>query len=192
MPANYNNMQVKKKICVYCGSSLGKDENYARTAEETGRMIARLGMILLYGGACCGTMGKLADAAMQNGAEVHGIIPDFFKDYDFEVIHPSLTKLTRVKSMAERKQMLIEQADVFVALPGSYGTLDELFETLVLAQLKQIDKPVFLLNLNGFYSPLLAQLDKMQEAEFLLAANRRLLQVVNTVEELENELRKRI
>lgn len=171
---------------------MGKDEIYARTAEETGRIIARLGMTLLYGGACCGTMGKVADAAMQNGAEVHGIIPDFFKDYDFEVIHPNLTRLTRVKTMAERKQMLIEQADIFVALPGSYGTLDELFETLVLAQLRQIDKPVFLLNLNGFYAPLLAQLDKMQEAGFLLADNRRLMQVVNTVKELETELHKLI
>lgn len=167
---------------------MGKDGIYARTAQETGRIIARLGMTLLYGGACCGTMGKIADAAMENGAEVHGIIPDFFKDYEFEVIHPRLTRLTRVKSMSERKEMLIEQSDAFVALPGSYGTLDELFETLVLVQLKQIEKPVFLLNLGGFYSPLLEQLETMHTAGFLQTENLHLLRVVDTTEELEKAL----
>lgn len=178
-----------KYICVYCGSSMGHGTLFADAAQETGRMIARLGLGLVYGGACCGTMGKVADAALENGAEVCGIIPDFFEDYEFEVLHTGLTRLVRVKTMAERKEMLIGMADCFLALPGSYGTLDELFETLVLVQLKQIEKPVFLLNLNGFYDPMLAQLDKMQACGFLQDENRRLLQVCRTLEELEKALR---
>ncbi|MCM1169329.1 MAG: TIGR00730 family Rossman fold protein [Bacteroides sp.] len=183
-------MNTRKYICVYCGSSMGSGNAFAEAAAETGRMIARLGLGLSYGGACCGTMGKVADAAMENGAPVHGIIPDFFKDYGFEVIHTGLTELTRVKTMAERKERLIEVSDCFLALPGSYGTLDELFETLVLVQLKQIDKPVFLLNLNGFYDPMLAQLDTMQQCGFLQEENRHLLQVFNTLGELESALRR--
>lgn len=179
-----------KYICVYCGSAMGNGNLFADTAWETGRMIARLGLGLLYGGACCGTMGKVADAALENGAEVCGIIPDFFENYEFEVLHTGLTQLVRVKTMAERKQMLIDKADCFLALPGSYGTLDELFETLVLVQLKQIAKPVFLLNLNGFYDPLLKQLEKMQECGFLQAENLRLLQVCQTLDELEMKLKR--
>lgn len=183
-------MDRPMNICVYCGSSMGSDPVYAQAATQTGRLIARLGFTLLYGGACCGTMGKVADAAMAEGGKVHGIIPDFFDNYEFEVVHPALTHLTKVKTMAQRKEMLIVQADVFLSLPGSYGTMDELFETLVLVQLKQIDKPVFLLNLNGFYDPMLQQLHTMQQAGFLQEDNRRLLRVVNNMEELENELGK--
>lgn len=190
-PLKQPEMEKKTKyICVYCGSSMGKGTLFADAAQETGRMIARLPMGLVYGGACCGTMGKVADAALESGAEVCGIIPDFFEDYEFEVLHTGLTRLVRVKTMAERKEMLIGMADCFLALPGSYGTLDELFETLVLVQLKQIDKPVFLLNLNGFYDPMLAQLHKMQECGFLQEENRRLLQVCGTLDELEKALRR--
>lgn len=181
-------MEKKKTVCVYCASSVGKDMDLIETARETGRRIARRQWRLLYGGACCGLMGILADAALSEGGEVHGIIPDFFKDYDFEVIHPNLSYLERVGTMSRRKEMLVAQADAFVALPGSYGTLDELFETLVLQQLKQIDKPIFLLNPKGFYDPVLAQLDKMQEAGYLEAGNRELLRVHTTVEELEKAL----
>lgn len=181
-------MEQKKNICVFCGSSMGNDPLYAKTAEETGRMIGRNGYNLIYGGACCGTMGVLAQAALDEGAHVHGVIPDFFKNYDFEVIHTGLPRLTRVATMMERKEILIREADAFVSLPGSYGTLDELFETLVLLQLKQIEKPSFLLNIEGFYDPLLQQFDKMEATGFLQARNRRLLGVVPSVEALSTEL----
>lgn len=181
-------MEKTKTVCVYCASSVGNDMDFIETARETGRMIARRQWRLLYGGACCGLMGILADAALSEGGEVHGIIPDFFKDYDFEVIHPNLSYLERVATMSRRKEMLVAQADAFVTLPGSYGTLDELFETLVLQQLKQIDKPIFLLNPKGFYDPVLQQLDKMQAAGYLQADNHELLQVMSCVEDLEKAL----
>lgn len=181
-------MKEPKKICVYCGSSMGKQPIYEQTAREVGRMIGETGNSLVYGGACCGTMGAVADAALEAGAYVHGIIPDFFKDYSFEVIHPRLPRLTRVESMMERKDIMLRESDVFVTLAGSYGTMDEIFETLVLLQLKQIDKPVFLLNTQGFYDPLLAQFDNMETAGFLHPANRKLLRIVNTVNELKEAL----
>ena len=181
-------MEKKKTVCVYCASSVGNDMDFIEMARETGRRIARRQWRLLYGGACCGLMGILADAALSEGGEVHGIIPDFFKDYDFEVIHPNLSYLERVGTMSRRKEMLVAQADAFVTLPGSYGTLDEMFETLVLKQLKHIDKPVFLLNPKGFYDPVLSQLDKMQEAGYLQADNRDLLQVYTNVDDLEKAL----
>lgn len=177
-----------KNICVFCASSKGTEAAFINAARETGRMIARNGWILLYGGACCGLMGEVADSALEEGGIVHGIIPDFFEHYDFEVIHPALTRLVRVPTMAKRKELLIAQADAFVTLPGSYGTLDELFETLVLQQLKQIDKPVFLLDAQGFYAPLLQQLARMQDAGFLHKENRKLLQVVPDVADLEKAL----
>lgn len=181
-------MEKTKKICVFCASSDGIDPTLAQDARATGSMIARNGWTLLYGGACCGLMGQIADAALSCGGKVHGVIPDFFKNYDFEVIHPGLTRLVRVSTMARRKEILIREADAFVALPGSYGTLDELFETLVLQQLRQIDKPIFLLNTRDFYAPLLLQLDKMQQAGFLQEQNRKLLKVVNNVTGLEEAL----
>ncbi len=171
-------------ICVYCASAMGRDEIHVQTARQTGHWIGQAGHRLVYGGACCGTMGVVADAAMEAGAEVHGIIPRFFENYSFEVVHPGLSQLSVVDSMAERKERMVKEADLFVCLPGSYGTLDELFETLALCQLKQIEKPVFLLNTQGFYDPLLLQLDKMQENGFLKEENRKLLQVVGSMEEL--------
>lgn len=183
-------MGKNKKICVYCGSSMGNDPIFEQTAQKVGRMIGETGNTLIYGGACCGTMGSVADAALEAGAHVHGIIPDFFKDFSFEVIHPALPQLTKVESMMERKEIMLRESDIFVTLPGSYGTLDELFETLVLQQLKQIDKPIFLLNVSGFYDPLLAQLDKMEDAGFLRPENRKLLRIVNTVEQLQEEIEK--
>ncbi len=185
-------METKKNICVYCASSMGNDPVYADTAKEVGTLIGEMGFNLLYGGACCGTMGVLADAALASGAHVHGVIPDFFASYGFEVVHPSLPQLTKVNTMAQRKEILVKEADIFLTLPGSYGTLDELFETLVLTQLKHIHKPVFLLNINGFYNALLQMLQKMQDCDFLQPENRSLLQVVNSTDELTQTLRKLI
>lgn len=181
-------MEKTKKICVFCASSDGNDPDLTRTARETGAMIARKGWTLLYGGACCGLMGQIADSALSCGGSVHGVIPDFFKNYDFEVIHPGLTRLVRVSTMAQRKEILISEADAFVTLPGSYGTLDELFETLVLQQLRQIDKPIFLLNSRNFYAPLLLQLEKIRETGFLQTQNLKLLRIVEKVNELEKDL----
>lgn len=190
MPAKIISMKTPKNICVYCASSMGNDPVFAGTAKTVGTLIGRLGLNLIYGGACCGTMGVLADAALDSGAYVHGIIPDFFEGYDFEVVHPALSKLTKVQTMAQRKEILVKEADIFLTLPGSYGTMDELFETLVLVQLKQIQKPVLLLNLNGFYTPLLQMTHTMQECGFLQSGNRELLQVVDSLDELAQELRK--
>ena len=160
---------------------MGNNEVFAQAARELGQWIGQNGHSLVYGGACCGTMGILADAALQSGAYVHGIIPRFFEHYSFEVVHKNLSGITLVDDMAERKNLLVKEAHVFVVLPGSYGTMDELFETLALCQLKQIEKPVFLLNINEFYNPLLVQLDQMQECGFLKSSNRALLSVADNL-----------
>ncbi|MEG1499298.1 MAG: TIGR00730 family Rossman fold protein [Bacteroidales bacterium] len=171
-----------RNICVYCGSSMGNSEIYKEAAKKLAYALVQANKTLIYGGACCGTMGVLADEMLLLHGQVHGVMPTFFEDY--EVVHTKLTKLTMVKSMSERKTLLLDISDAFVALPGSYGTMDELFETLALLQLKKHNKPVVLLNLNRFYDSLIAQLGKMNQEGFLSLPNKNLLRVVNKVEDI--------
>lgn len=143
-----------RSICVYCGSSACASEEYFAAARLTGRVLAQRGHTLVYGGSHIGLMGALADTALSLQARVVGVIPQSLVDK--EVAHPGLTEQHVVESMHVRKALMNELSDAFIALPGGFGTLDELFETLTWAQLQFHSKPVGLLNVNGYFDGLLA------------------------------------
>ncbi|MEY3899419.1 MAG: hypothetical protein RI962_574 [Pseudomonadota bacterium] len=162
-----------QSLCVYCGSASGHDAAYADSARALGLEIARRGMSLVYGGGHVGLMGVVADAVLAAGAEVTGVIPSALMDS--EVGHTRLTKLHVVKDMHERKALMAELADGFIALPGGIGTLEELFEVMTWLQLGYHRKPVGLLNTMGFYDDLLGMLNKQRDAGFLKPAHHALL-----------------
>lgn len=153
------------KICVYLGSSSGNAPVYAQTAHEFGKLLAENGDGLVYGGGHVGLMGIVADAVIANGGEAEGVITEYLVDK--EVGHHNLTALHVVKSMHERKAMMMELADAFVALPGGWGTMEELFEVLTWQQLGLHTKPVAILNINEFYTPLIEQLHRFVEEGFV-------------------------
>jgi uncharacterized protein (TIGR00730 family) len=169
------------RICVFCGSADGADPAYAQTAKELGQRISDAGMGLVYGGATVGLMGILADAVIAGGAEVVGVMPDVLMDR--EIAHRSVTHFHVVKTMHERKALMYEHADAFIALPGGYGTLDEFIEIVTWAQLKIHQKPCILINTNGYYDGFLAFLDHAMSQGFLKPENRKLIQVASNVEE---------
>ncbi len=156
-------------ICVFCGSSTGEDRLYADAAREMGTLIGRLGHTLVYGGGNIGLMGIVADATLASQGKVIGVIPDFLLQR--EVGHLGLTELIVVHSMHDRKKRMADLTDVFVAMPGGWGTLDELAEILTWRQLGLIDQPVGLLNVGSFFSPLLEQMKLMSQKGFLHPTN---------------------
>jgi len=162
-----------QRLCVYCGSAAGHDPVYAGAARELGLAIAQRGMSLVYGGGHVGLMGIVADAVLAAGAKVTGVIPTALMDS--EVGHTQLTELRVVKDMHERKALMAELADGFVALPGGIGTLEELFEVMTWLQLGYHRKPVGLLNTQGFYDDLLRMLNKQRDTGFLKPAHHALL-----------------
>src|SRR3954466_583412 len=165
-------------VCIFCGSSAGKDAVYADAARETGEIIARAGHTLIYGGGNVGLMGIVADAALSAGGKVIGVIPDFL--IKREVGHRGLTELIEVRSMHERKKKMADLTDAFVALPGGWGTLDELAEILTWRQLGLINQPIGLLNINSFFSPLVSQMETMLENGFIRVENIKFLTVENS------------
>jgi uncharacterized protein (TIGR00730 family) len=172
---------MKKWVCVFCASAEGASPEYLRQARLLGRRIAERGYGLVYGGATVGTMGAVADAALAAAGEVMGVIPDLLMAR--ELGHQGLTELHVVGTMHERKALLAERADAFVALPGGFGTLDEFLEILTWAQLRIHSKPCVLVNVNGYYDGLLAFFDTAVEQGFLKAGNRALVQVAGDVEQ---------
>ncbi len=146
-----------KKICVFCGSSMGFDEIYKRKALDLADYLIEKGHTLVYGGANVGLMKIIADRMLEAGGEVIGVMPQYLVDK--EVAHSGLTKLHIVESMATRKNLLIDISDAFVAMPGGFGTLDELAEVLVLDQLQIISKPLGLYNVNGYFDHLIRYID---------------------------------
>ncbi len=175
-----------EKICIYCGSSAGKSVLYTEKAKDLALVMAKRKKTLLYGGGDIGLMGVIADIMLQNNAPVTGIIPHHI--VDLEVAHQNLTELIEVDTMAERKTLLIEKADAFIAMPGGFGTLDELFETLVLFQLNLIRKPVGLYNINGYFNMLLQFIDHMVEEGFVRKEHRDSIIVSDDPEELLDRL----
>jgi uncharacterized protein (TIGR00730 family) len=175
-----------QRICVYCGSSLGSFPLYANTAEELGKLLVKHNYELVYGGGAAGTMGAVADAVMLAGGTVYGIIPEGL--FGREVVHRGITHLEVVDSMHSRKARMAELADAFITLPGGIGTLEELFETLSWAQLGIHQKPVGLLNLNGFYDELLRFLDYVVKQGFIRPVHRNLLIVESDPEKLLERL----
>jgi len=162
-----------KRICVFCGSSSGTREIYAQTARETGWLLAERGIELVYGGGKVGLMGAVADACLGAGGRVIGVIPQLLKDK--EVAHNSLSELIVVQTMHERKALMADLADAFLALPGGYGTWDELCEVLTWSQIGIQRKVSAVLNVSGYYDPLLAMADRAVSEGFMKDIHRELL-----------------
>jgi uncharacterized protein (TIGR00730 family) len=154
-----------KSICVYCGSNSGLRTTYAERAKALGERIAAEGLALVYGGGNVGLMGIVADTVLEAGGEVIGVIPQQL--VDLEVAHRGVTKLEIVGSMHERKARMFDLADAFVALPGGFGTMDEMFEMLTWRQLGLGEKPCAFLDVDDFYDPLLQMIDRMVAERFL-------------------------
>ena len=154
-----------KSICVYCGSNAGNKPAYTERAIALGDRIAKEGLQLVYGGGNVGLMGIVADAVLAAGGEVVGVIPEQL--VNLEVAHNGVTKLEVVANMHERKKRMFDLSDAFVALPGGFGTLDEMFEMLTWRQLGIGDKPCAFLDVEGFYTPLMGMIDRMVEERFL-------------------------
>lgn len=152
-------------ICVFCGSSLGNNAVYVQAAQELAHLFVQSNSSLVYGGGNIGLMGIMADTILVKGGQVIGVIPDFLLKK--EVGHKGITELIVVNSMHERKKRMADLADAFIAIPGGLGTLDELAEILTWKQLGLIDKPIGLLNTNSYFTPLIAQMEKMVDEGFL-------------------------
>ena len=152
-------------IAVYCGASVGNNENFSLAAKELAAWITQQGHTLVYGGGKVGLMGVIADEVLHLGGEVIGVIPIFLAGH--ERSHPNIQQLEVVESMTDRKNRMIELADVFVALPGGPGTLEEIAEVISWARIARHDKPCILMNVDGYYDPLQAFFEQMVECEFL-------------------------
>ena len=178
-----------KRVAVYCGSANGSDPDFLAEAKRLGSAIAEAGLGLVYGGACVGLMGAVADAALAGRAEVIGVLPEILSGS--EIAHRGLTKLEMVKTMHERKARMVKLADAFLMLPGGYGTLDEMMEIVTWKQLRLHAKPCILINTSGYWDGLMAFLDQAVRAGFLKAENRELLEVVGTAVQAVEKCRDR-
>lgn len=162
-----------QRVCVFCGSSPGLGDDYLDAARELGRMLAGRGLGVVYGGAKVGMMGAIADAALGAGGEVIGVMPEGL--IRLEIAHRGLTALHEVNSMHERKALMADLADGFIAMPGGFGTLDEFCEILTWAQLGLHEKPCGLLNVNGYYNAMLAFLDHAVSQQLLKGPHRNMI-----------------
>lgn len=156
-------------ICVFCGSSFGNNPIYTEAAKALGSLLAANHHTLVYGGGNVGLMGVIADSVLENNGQVIGVIPRFLMDR--EVGHTGLTSLEIVTSMHERKKRMADLSDVFIAIPGGWGTLEEIAEILTWKQLGLLDQQVAILNINGFFDPLIAQMQHMVYEGFLQERN---------------------
>ncbi len=163
------------RICVYCGSSFGADPVYQKEARAVGALLAKRGIALVYGGGKVGLMGEIARAAIAEGGEVIGVIPQYLADK--EVAFEGISDLRRVENMHERKALMADLADAFITLPGGLGTLEELAEILTWSQLGLHEKPCGLLNVGGYFDDLLAFLNGMVQAHFLHEVHRDMILV---------------
>jgi uncharacterized protein (TIGR00730 family) len=174
------------RIVVFCGSSLGFKPIYKEAAVELGNYFAHNKIGLVYGGGKIGMMGALADTILAQNGEVIGVIPKLLEKE--EVVHSGVEEMIVCKKMSERKVIMSKLIDGYITLPGGFGTLDELFEALTLGQLQIEQKPIGLLNVNGFFDEVLSQLDKMVEEGFLKQANRDMLFISNSVNDLMKKM----
>jgi uncharacterized protein (TIGR00730 family) len=165
-------MNKLQSICVFCGSSPGKEEVYASQARVLGKAIAAQGSRLIYGGGNIGLMGIIANTVLEAGGTVTGVLPKFLNRK--EVGHVSLSELILVDSMHERKQRMSDLSSAFIAMPGGFGTLEEIAEMLTWTQLGLSTKPLGFYNINRFYDPLASQFDKMVQEGFLKPDNRKI------------------
>jgi uncharacterized protein (TIGR00730 family) len=182
-----NEIKMKlKNIAVYCGSSEGTESIYKDQAELLGKTLAENNVTLVYGGAQIGIMGIVADAVMQNGSKTIGVIPKFLCSK--EVAHTGLTELIITESMHDRKLKMLELSDAMIALPGGFGTMEELFEVLTWAQLGLHTKPIGILNVDRYYDDLIKLVENMNTKGFLKSEHRDMLIISNNVDELLDKL----
>jgi uncharacterized protein (TIGR00730 family) len=176
-----------KRICVFCGSSLGARPAYKEAAERLGELLAERGIGVVFGGGCIGLMGALADAALRKGGEVIGVIPESLVRR--EIAHQGVTKLHVVETMHQRKALMADLSDAFIALPGGYGTLEELLEAITWSQLGIQQKPCGLLNVEKYWDGLLAALDHAVDEQFVRPENAQLVLVAQTPERMLERLK---
>ena len=176
-----------KNITVFCGSSFGTDAIFKEQAELLGKTLAKQNITLVYGGANVGLMGAVADGALSENGAVIGVLPNFLRSK--EIAHQGLTELILVESMHERKTKMNDLCDGVIALPGGFGTLEELFEMLTWAQLGLHKKPIAILNINGFYDALIELLKVMVEKGLLKDVNQEMLLVSDNIDDLLNQMK---
>ena len=175
-----------KKIAIFCGASIGFDPVYAEQARQLGEFLASKGIGIIFGGGKFGMMGSIADAALAQGGEVIGVIPDFLKLEEIE--HTGITRMITSENMSDRKMIISKMADGYIALPGGFGTLDELMEALTLGQLHIEQKPIALLNTKAFFNPLIEQFDLMVKEGFLKQENRDMVLIDDNIEKLYQKM----
>ena len=175
-------MAAIASLCVFCGSQTGRNPAYAAVARSLGAALAQRRITLVYGAGGIGLMGVVADAVLAGGGTAIGVIPE--KLESLEVAHPGLTETVVTKDMFRRKRIMLDRADGFVILPGGYGTLDEFFEVLTWKQLGLLDKPIVVLDSEGYWGPLLDLLDQVSAEGFAPPATSGLATVVNSIDEL--------
>lgn len=161
-----------KSICVFCGSNLGNGSIFVQTAQSLGTALAEQNITLVYGGSNVGLMGAVADAALKKGGSVIGVLPRFLQQK--EIAHPGLSELILCETMHERKKKMFELSQGFMALPGGFGTLEEIIEILTWRQLGLHEFPIAFLNVQGFYDSLLQQFNRMESSDFLSTKNKRM------------------
>ena len=181
-------MQELNKICVFCGSSEGNDSEIYQAAISLGKAFVENNITLVYGAAKIGIMGAVAKSVLEGNGTVVGIIPGFLKKK--EVVHLGLTELITTKNMHERKMKMQELSDGFIALPGGFGTLEELFEIITWLQLGLHSKPIGLLNTNGFYDDLIKLIENMVKKKFVSSENYQLLLVDTQIDSLLEKMRR--
>ncbi|MGE6354227.1 TIGR00730 family Rossman fold protein [Flavobacterium sp. NPDC079362] len=176
-----------KRITVFCGSSFGTDEIYKEQATLLGQTLAKQNIELVYGGANVGLMGAIADGVLNAGGKAIGVLPNFLRSK--EIVHLGLTELILVESMHERKTKMNDLCDGVIALPGGFGTLEELFEMLTWAQLGLHKKPIAILNINGFYDALIELTKVMVEKGLLKDINQQMLLVSDNIDDLLDQMK---
>ncbi len=179
-------MSFKKRVCVYCGSKTGNNSTFTKEAKNLGNTLASQKIGLVYGGGSVGLMNEIANAALSHGGQVHGVIPQHL--YDMEVAHQQLTALHITDTMHERKAMMAELSDAFIALPGGFGTFEELMEAITWLQLGIHDKSVILFNIDGYFNKLIEFIDHAVKSGFITNSNRKALKVAGNVEECISHL----
>jgi uncharacterized protein (TIGR00730 family) len=179
-------MKKIKRVCVFCGSSFGARPAYKKAAQDLGKALAERKLALVYGGGGVGLMGAMADAALAAGGEVVGVIPDSLLRR--EIGHSGLTRLHVVQTMHERKSLMADLADAFIALPGGFGTLDEFCEIITWSQLGIQQKPCGLLNIDQYWDHFLAMLDHAVDEEFVRPENSELILVAQTPQRMLDRL----
>ncbi len=174
-------MSFKKRVCVFCGSRVGENPIYSEQSKQLGKKLASNKIGLVYGGGSIGLMNEIANAALTYGGQVHGVIPEHLNER--EVAHKQLTALHVTDSMHERKAMMAELSDAFIALPGGFGTFEELLEVITWSQLKIHEKAVIIFNIDGYYDKLIDFFDHAVTNGFITKENREALKIATSAGE---------